>query len=89
MARFDDYAAKYKNIRMERRDGILQITFHTEGGSLLWNDTSHRDLGYAFADIGRMGRTLAGTEWSTGVGPRLLGGKEVADQPLGHRSAHD
>ena len=52
MARFDDYAAKYENIRMERRDGILQITFHTEGGSLLWNDTSHRDLGYAFADIG-------------------------------------
>ena len=52
MTRFDDYATKYENIRMERRDGILQITFHTEGGSLLWNDTSHRDFGYAFTDIG-------------------------------------
>ena len=34
MARFSDYATKYQTIRMERRNGILQMTFHTEGGSL-------------------------------------------------------
>ena len=28
MARFDDYAQAYQTMRMERRQGILQITFH-------------------------------------------------------------
>ena len=43
MARFEDYKDKYPNIRMERRDGILQMTFHTDGDSLKWNDIPHRD----------------------------------------------
>ncbi len=34
MARFAEYATKYQTIRMERRNGILQLTFHTDGGSL-------------------------------------------------------
>ena len=51
MARLEEYANKYKNLLMERRDGILQVTFHTGGDSLKW-DTPHRELGYAFADIG-------------------------------------
>ena len=33
-------------------DGILQVTFHTGDGSLLWGEAAHRELGYAFADIG-------------------------------------
>jgi hypothetical protein len=32
--RFADYATKYQTIRRERRDGILQMTFHTDGGPL-------------------------------------------------------
>src|SRR3989442_1671817 len=36
MARFDDYATKYQTVRMERRDGILQMTFHTGGGPPQW-----------------------------------------------------
>ena len=52
MSRFEDYADKYENIRMERRDGILQITFHTEGGSFLSSDISREYFGYAFTDIG-------------------------------------
>ncbi len=51
MARLEEYADKFRNLRMERRDGILQVTFHTDGDSLKW-DTPHRELGYAFADIG-------------------------------------
>ncbi|MBI3742799.1 MAG: enoyl-CoA hydratase/isomerase family protein [Chloroflexi bacterium] len=52
MTTLDQYAGKYPDIRMERRDGILQVTFHTEGKSLKWSDDgSHRDFGYAFADI--------------------------------------
>ena len=52
MANFDDYAQKYQNIRMERQSGILQITFHTDGGSLQWGRVPHRELPHAFLDIG-------------------------------------
>ena len=52
MAKLEEYASKYENIRMERRDGIVQITFHTNGGSMIWGVAPHRDFGYAFADIG-------------------------------------
>ena len=52
MAKFDEYANKYQTIRMERRNGILQITLHTDGGSLRWGLLPHRELPQAFADIG-------------------------------------
>jgi enoyl-CoA hydratase/carnithine racemase len=52
MARFAEYATKYQTIRMERRDGILQITFHTNGGPLQWGLLPHREFTAAFADIG-------------------------------------
>ena len=52
MAGFDEYSEKYANIRMERRNGILQITFHSDGDSLEWGEVPHREIGYAFADIG-------------------------------------
>jgi hypothetical protein len=32
MPKFDDYKSRYQHVRMEPRDGILQIIFHTEGG---------------------------------------------------------
>lgn len=50
--RFEDYAQKYQNIRMERRGGVLQLTFHTSGDSLVWNEVAHREFGYAFGDVG-------------------------------------
>jgi hypothetical protein len=53
MAKFDDYMNRYKHIRMERRDGVLQIIFHTEGGPLKWSMAAHEELGYAFAEISR------------------------------------
>lgn len=52
MARFEDYANKYQTIRMERRDGILQITFHTNGGPLQWGLLPHGEFPQAFYDIG-------------------------------------
>jgi enoyl-CoA hydratase/carnithine racemase len=53
MTKLDDYREKYKHVRMERRDGILQITFHTSGGPLKWSMSAHEELGYAFADVSR------------------------------------
>ena len=52
MAPFDDYAQAYQTIRMERRQGILQIIFHTNSGPLQWGEPPHREFGQAFRDIG-------------------------------------
>jgi enoyl-CoA hydratase/carnithine racemase len=51
VARFEEYATKYQTIRMERRNGILQISFHTDGGPLRWGLLPHREFTFAFADI--------------------------------------
>ena len=52
MATLEEYANKYETINFERRDGILQVTFHSGSGSLKWGGPAHREFGYAFADIG-------------------------------------
>ena len=52
MAALDEYADKYQSARMERRNGILQITLHTNGDSLQWGGIPHEELPRAFQDIG-------------------------------------
>ena len=52
MASLEQYADNYRNIRMERRDGILQMTFHTDGGPLQWGGGPHEEFPRAFADVG-------------------------------------
>jgi enoyl-CoA hydratase/carnithine racemase len=51
-ARFDQYRDRYQNIRLERDDGILTMTVHTGGRSLVWSARAHEELGYCFTDIG-------------------------------------
>ena len=51
MARFDDYRDKYQHIRLTRRDGILELCVHTDGGSLIWAGPPHEELGRCFADV--------------------------------------
>jgi Enoyl-CoA hydratase/carnithine racemase len=49
---FDDYATKYENIKLERDEaGILQVTVHSEGKSLVWTSRAHDELAYCFTDI--------------------------------------
>ena len=52
MTAFDEYSGKYESVRMERENGILQITLHTNGDSLQWGGVPHRELPEAFRDIG-------------------------------------
>ena len=40
MSKFEEYANKYKNIKMERRDGILQLTLHHNDGPVIWDSKS-------------------------------------------------
>ncbi|WP_261566284.1 enoyl-CoA hydratase/isomerase family protein [Frankia gtarii] len=49
---FEDYATKYENIELERDEaGVLQVTVHTEGKSLVWTARAHDELAYCFTDI--------------------------------------
>ena len=74
-ATFEDYATAYENIKLERQDGILEVTFHTGGDSLVWSGTSHEELAYCFADIGADSGNhvviLAGTgdDWCAEIDP--------------------
>ncbi len=36
MSKFEEYRDKYQYIKMERSEGILQMTFHSKGKELLW-----------------------------------------------------
>lgn len=58
MLKFEEYSKKYPCIRMERRNGILQMITHTNGDTIQWayNDSNlypgiYYHLGEAFHDI--------------------------------------
>jgi enoyl-CoA hydratase/carnithine racemase len=53
MNRLEDYATKYRHVKLQRSDGILQATLHSSGGELLWSAEIHEELSYAFYDIAR------------------------------------
>jgi len=50
--RFEDYSTRFEHVRMRREEGILEITLHSSGQSLLWGARPHEELGYCFAEIG-------------------------------------
>lgn len=54
MKSLSQYAESYRNIRFERRDGILEVALHTNGGPMQWGadvGCIHDQLGQAFYDI--------------------------------------
>ena len=52
MSQFEEYANKYETMNMQRRNGILEVTFHVNAGPLVWNEPAHREIGHACVDIG-------------------------------------
>ena len=77
MASLEQYADKYQHVRMERRNGILQITLHSDGGSLQWGAGPHRELPQVFRDIGSDpdNRVII----MTGVGEAFTGPRGTAE----------
>jgi enoyl-CoA hydratase/carnithine racemase len=74
MAVLSEYADKYSCIKMERRGGVLQVTLHTEGGSLRWGLLPHKELPLAFHDIANDHETKVVILTGTGdefSGPRV------------------
>jgi enoyl-CoA hydratase/carnithine racemase len=51
VTKLSEYENKYECIKFERRDGILQMTVHTAGGSLRWGLVPHREYPAAFYDV--------------------------------------
>ena len=52
MTRFEDYKDRYQSIRLDRQDGILTVTLHTDGDSLRWSRTAYSECTEAFRAIG-------------------------------------
>src|SRR5579862_9691748 len=77
MSVLSEYQNKYQSARLERRDGVLEVTLHTEGQSLRWGFLPHGELPELFHDIGadRDNRVViltgTGSEFS---GPRATPG---------------
>jgi enoyl-CoA hydratase/carnithine racemase len=69
---------------MERRDGILQMPFHTDGGPLQWGLLPHGEFPQAFRDVGGDPENkvviLTGTG-ETHSGPRAAGGAGMRSTP--------
>ena len=65
---------EYRYVKLERRNGIMQMTLHTDGGPLRWSLDAQVELAAAFAEVGgdRENRVViltgTGNEFS---GPRL------------------
>ncbi|GAA0845566.1 enoyl-CoA hydratase/isomerase family protein [Streptosporangium amethystogenes subsp. fukuiense] len=51
MSSFEEYRDRFADVAMERHDGILQVSLHTDGGSLKWSERAHRELPEAFRQI--------------------------------------
>ena len=81
--RFEDYREKYaKHFKLERRNGILQVQMHTDGGPVMFNLHLHNDWPQLWLDIGNDPENevliFAGTgdKWIAGFDPELF------EQPL-------
>ena len=86
MASLEQYANKYQTVKMERRNGVLQITFHTDDGPLQWGSLPHGEFPQAFRDIGSdrenrvvimtgTGETFSGPRGSAAGRPRRTPGE--------------
>ncbi len=48
---FEEYAKKYETIELVRNDGIVELTVHSGGKSLVWTAQAHDELAYCFTDL--------------------------------------
>lgn len=78
------YFNKYANLKMTRADGILTVTMHTNGGSLVFGATPHEEFVDAFYQIGRdranrvVILTGAGKDWMSSIDFASFGDVTIA-----------
>jgi len=49
--KFESYQNRYRNIKLEREQGIVTMTLHTDGKEFVWSALAHEELGYCFNHI--------------------------------------
>jgi enoyl-CoA hydratase/carnithine racemase len=89
MAELDAYRDRYRNIRLRREGGVLEMQLHTRGGPLKWgardHDSVHAQLGDAFYQIARDPENLVLI--LTGTGDEFLTGMDEEDAHEGPMDA--
>src|SRR5882757_9920515 len=78
MSKLSEYENKYECLKFERRDGILQMTNHTNGDSLRWGLLPHREWPLAFFDIANDHENKV-VIW-TGAGAEFTGPQVIPSQ---------
>lgn len=83
MSRFEDYAQRFANIHLARKDGIVQLSVHSDGSSLKWGaleGSIHTQLGDCFREIARDPevRVLI----ITGTGDAFCAEMNMAEMPI-------
>jgi enoyl-CoA hydratase/carnithine racemase len=56
MLKFEDYRNRFKHVRFERQEGILEVAIHRDGAAALWEGNPggiHDELGEAFRLVAR------------------------------------
>lgn len=88
----DSYANRYDHVKFERRDGVLQMTLHTEGDSLRWQGSGPvDDLQDAFEVVGRDTENKVVILTGTGKefnGPKASAASFPGGTPIGWDSGH-
>lgn len=51
MMPLEDYQKRYRHVRLDREDGVLTVTLHSDGGPIVWGKEPHEELGRCFGDI--------------------------------------
>ena len=84
MSHLLDAAGSCETIAIKRRDGILELRFHTEGGPLQWGEAAHREWVQAFAEIARDDETRVVILTGTGD---VFSGPNVSSSTAGPRTS--
>jgi enoyl-CoA hydratase/carnithine racemase len=49
--KFEEYSKQFKHAKMRREGGILEVTLHTNDGSLQWSTDAHDELSSVFRSV--------------------------------------
>jgi enoyl-CoA hydratase/carnithine racemase len=76
MTHLDEYADRYRHVAFDRRDGVLEVRLHTDGGPMVWSPSAHRELADAYGDIAGDPETKVVV--LTGTGDSFIGSMDTA-----------
>jgi enoyl-CoA hydratase/carnithine racemase len=86
--KLSDYVDKYENVKLVRKDGILEMTLHTNGDSMRWSRHLHAQLEELFLNIGRDRENKVVI--MTGTGSEFSGPiPDPTQNKLLHKKTHD